>query len=361
MSTQPSLAELRERALGSFGTIVDASIGSPVDPPPSFVPHALACQGAERGYPPAAGVDVLLDAARDWFERRWQVRLADGELAPTAGSKEAIGTLTWLLAQRRPTRRVVLVPEVAYPTYAAGAEAAGLEVVRVPEGDGGAPDFDAVDASTWRRALVSWVNAPSNPTGAVYDLAPIVERARRSGVVLVSDEAYGDFVWQGEARSALVHGSKGVLALFSLSKRSNLAGLRVGLVAGDAELVAELIDIRRRLGLLAAGPSQVVAAETLRDEAHVLEQRERYRHRLGRLARVLERFLEAPVALPAGGIYLWVKAPGGDGAALARRLADELGLVVAPGADYGDPRRVRVAATVKDAGVELLEQRGGLR
>jgi len=361
VSAVPTLGELRALAAEHAGLVVDASIGSPVDPPPSFVPHVLACQGTERAYPPAAGTADFLAAGRAWIARRFGVALSVEELAPTTGSKEAIGTLAWLLAATRPGRTVVVVPRRAYPTYAEGARAAGLAVVRVEEDAAGVPDWESVPAATWERTLLAYVNSPANPTGATYELGPAIALARRYGAVLVSDEAYADFAWEGAVSSALAAGTEGVLALFSLSKRSNLAGLRVGLMAGDARIVGELVARRRALGLLASGPSQSAAGEALGDEAHVRLQRERYRRRLERLGSILARELGEEVVFPAGGIYLWVAAPDGDGAALARRLASGLGLVVSPGETYGDPSRVRVAATVKDQAIDELEQRGGDR
>lgn len=361
MSQRPSRVELTALAADRHPFVVDASIGSPVDPPPAFVPHLLACQGEERAYPPAAGTPALVESATRWFHALRGVTLPDGAVAPTMGSKEAIGTLAWLLRERRPDRGVVLIPGRAYPTYAEGARAAGCEIVRVPDDGSGAPAFDAVAASVWDRTLVAWVNSPSNPTGAVYDPGPVVALAREHGAVLASDEAYGDFVWSGEAPSALRAGLEGTLALVSLSKRSNLAGLRLGLVAGDPMLVDEVVARRRALGLLASGPSQAVAAEALADEGHVAEQRSRYAGRLRRLARVIEAVADVPVRVPDGGIYLWVRAPDDDGAAFARWLATRLGIVVADGADYGDRAFVRIAATVKDRAIDALWERGGVR
>ncbi len=282
-------------------------------------------------------------------------------MAPTAGSKEAIATLPWLLAPTAPQRTIVLVPAVAYPTYADGARAAGLEVVRVPLDEDGVPAFDALSPEVWRRTLLAWTNSPANPTGVVYDVDEVVTLARRYGALLASDEVYSDFVWRGEVASALSHGTDGVVVLVSISKRSNLAGLRVGALIGDPGLVATLVQRRRALGLLAAGPSQAVAAEALMDEEHVEEQRARYGARLRRLASVVGGVLGEAVPLPAAGLYLWVRAPDGDGASLARLLADRLGLVVAPGAGFGDDRFVRVSATVKDQAIEVLEERGGIR
>ncbi len=186
---------------------------------------------------------------------------------------------------------------------------------------------------------------------------------------MLSDECYVEFTWQGRPRGSvglpgetmLDAGTDGVIAVHSLSKRSNLAGLRVGVYAGDAELVHYLREVRKHAGFMVPGPAQAAAAVAFDDDDHVVEQRDRYLRRLERL-RALFAGLGLDVPLPGGAFYLWVPAPGGDAWGLASRLAREVGMIVSPGEFYGGSRPgfVRVAVVQPDASIDLLEHRAGL-
>ena len=188
------------------------------------------------------------------------------------------------------------------------------------------------------RALVLWSNSPSNPTGGLGDLEAEAEWGRAHGVPVFSDECYAEFTWDGPPRSILQHGPDGVVAVHSLSKRSNLAGVRVGFYAGDPELVEFLRAVRQHAGLMVPGPAQAAGVAALADDEHVEAQRARYRERLAYLAGVLGGY-GCPVALPAGGFYLWVPVPGErwpDAWAMAESLATDGGLLVSPGDLYGE-------------------------
>jgi aspartate/methionine/tyrosine aminotransferase len=351
---------LRELARASGFSPIDASIGSPVDPPPRFVPGLLASSDAERGYPRSDGDLALRLALADWYRRRFGVVLGPSEVAASIGSKELLCLLPTLLARMRPGRDVVVVPEICFTPYLTGAELAGLEVFPAPLAGDGGPQLETVPDAVAQRVLMAFVNSPSNPTGRIYDLAPRAAWAREHGVVLVSDECYSEYGWTTRPHSVLELGRDLVLSVVSLSKRSNLAGLRIGAYAGDPELVDELVRARRSLGLIPAGPSQAAAAGALADEAHVATQRQRYQERLALLAVLMAKLSGREVAVPEGGLYLWVEAPealGRDGDSFARRLATELGLVVAPGSGFGDRTHVRVAATVTTREVAELEER----
>ena len=149
-----------------------------------------------------------------------------------------------------------------------------------------------------------------------------------------------------------------MLALHSLSKRSNLAGLRAGFYTGDAELVDFLVQARRHLGFMVPGPVQAAAARALDDDDHVEAQRQRYRDRLELLSGLIEG-LGLPAPLPEGAFYLWIPAPGGDAWALAEQLATTAGMLVSPGEFYGEAGagHVRVSATTPDERLALLERR----
>jgi aspartate/methionine/tyrosine aminotransferase len=181
-----------------------------------------------------------------------------------------------------------------------------------------------------------------------------------------SEECYVEFTWRGEpavpggppGRSILESGTDGVVAVHSLSKRSNLAGLRVGFYAGDDELVHYLSELRKHAGLMVPGPAQAAGAAALGDHLEVEAQRERYRSRLERMASLLRR-LDLPVELPDGGFYLWVPAPGGDAWPLATWLAEQLGVVGSPGEFYGEAAvgHLRLAMVQPDERLALVEAR----
>jgi aspartate/methionine/tyrosine aminotransferase len=269
--------------------MVDCSVGTPCDPPADFVLDAMAVSNTERGYPESAGSLMLRQAASGWIERRFGVAIGPEGISACVGTKEFVASVPQYLHLRDPEHDVVLFPAVSYPTYAMGALMAGCRPVAVPpatpEGSGLA--LDRVDPADRARALLVWANSPSNPTGGLSDLGEAAAWGRANHVPVLSDECYCEYTWAGRPRSILEHGPDGVLAVHSLSKRSNLAGVRCGFYAGDPELVTYLTDMRRHAGLMVPGPVQAGAAAALGDDAHVKEQRARYLERLEFLASVL--------------------------------------------------------------------------
>ena len=362
------LIPVREAAARHEGGAVDLSVGTPCDPPPKVVLDALRESDSERGYPPSVGTAQLRDAATAWIERRFGVELGHDQLAACVGTKELVVGVPHWLRLRDPSRDTVLYPVVSYPSYAMGAELAGCRAVPVPVDDQWRIDLSRIDEADAARALCLWVNTPANPTGAVDDLRVAAEWGRARGVPVFSDECYVEFTWSGDARGSdgvagrtiLESGTEGVVAVHSLSKRSNLAGLRVGFYAGDADLVQFLAEVRKHTGLMVPGPAQAAAAAALGDQEHVHEQRHRYLARLERLRAVFAAMgLDAP--LPSGGFYLWMRAPDGDAWALTRRLAGDLGVVVSPGEFYGPASadHVRVAVVQPDDLIDLIIRRAG--
>src|SRR6202035_766635 len=282
------------------GGMVDCSIGTPCDPPLDAVVAALASSGTERGYPPSAGSPQLREAAAPCLARRF--RLPDVPVASVAacvGTKELVASVPHVLRLRQPGKDTVLYPAVSYPTYAMGAELAGCRAVAVPPPPGrlGGLDLGAVDAGDVARALVLWSTSPASPTGGLGDLGAEAAWGRSHGVPVFSDECYAEFTWERPPRSVLQHGLDGVVAVHSLSKRSNLAGLRVGFYAGDAELVEFLRAVRQHAGLMVPGPAQAAGVAALRDDEHVEQQRARYRERLAFLADLLRDY-GCPVTVP---------------------------------------------------------------
>lgn len=342
------------------GGTVDLSIGTPFDPPPAAVVEAIATSGTERSYPASIGSVALRQAAARWIDRRFGIEIAPALVGAAVGTKELVATTPQWLKLRTPDRDTVLYPAIAYPTYEMGAVLAGCRAVSVPARADGTMDLESIDAADASRALMLWVNSPSNPTGALDDLDAAAAWGRSNGVPVFSDECYVEFTWDGPPRTILETGTDGVVAVHSLSKRSNLAGVRVGFYAGDADLVAYLQEVRKHVGMMVPGPAQAAGVAALDDDAHVDLQRHRYRTRLERLAAVLGAWSGEPVAVPAGTFYLWI--PTRDGWAYTERLAREAGALVSPGEFYGPSAAgfVRVAVVQPDECIDLIAARLGV-
>lgn len=345
------LDELKAVADRHDGGIVDLSIGTPIDPPPAVVAEVLAEASSARGYPPSIGTPAYREAAAGWMARRLGVHVDPSQVAACIGTKELVAGLPQLLRLRRPDRDTVLYPAISYPTYAMGARLAGARAVPYTS-------LDAIAEEDAARALCLWTNVPANPTGELADLGAAAEWGRARGVPVLSDECYVEFTWDGPARTILEHGTDGVLAVHSLSKRSNLAGARAGFYAGDGDLVHYLAEVRKHAGFMVPGPVQAAAVAAWGDDAHVDEQRDRYLRRLEAMRAALAGAgIDAP--LPAGAFYLWVPAPDGDAWGLTRWLATEAGALVSPGEFYGPggAGHVRVAVVQPDDRIALVADR----
>ncbi len=349
------LDRLKPLAAGHEGGLVDLSIGTPCDAPPAEVVAALASSGAERGYPSSVGTPAFREAAAGWMRRRLGVDVPVTDIAACIGTKELVTALPQWLHLRDPGRDTVLYPAVSYPSYEMGATLAGCRAVAV-DVEGGR--FDAIDPDDAARALCLWVNTPGNPTGRLTDLGAAAAWGRAHGVPVLSDECYVEFTWTDRPRTILEHGAEGVLAVHSLSKRSNLAGLRAGFYAGDADLVHFLSEVRKHSGAMVPGPVQAAATVALGDDAHVDAQRDRYAERLAFFRRVLAE-VGAHADAPAGSFYLWAAAPGGDAWALTAWLAKWGGVLVAPGDLYGTAGEgyVRVALVQPMDRLQLVADR----
>ncbi len=346
---------LKKAASVFDGGAIDCSIGTPIDPPPDFVIEELAKGLGARGYPPSAGTADFRDAAAGWMNRRFGLELAASDVAACVGTKEFVASLAQYLHLRAPERDTVLYPAISYPTYAMGATLAGLRPVAVPMVDGRL-DLGAIDADDVGRALVLWANSPGNPTGALEDLGAIAQWGRSHDVLIASDECPRDHV--SNARAIVAELTRTVLAVHSISKRSNLAGFRAGFYAGDEELVSYLRLVRQHAGLMVPGPVQDAAALAYGDDEHVLIQRDRYLRRLELLSDALGH-VEITAPVPDGAFYLWCSKEGFDGWSLATFLAERSGLVVSPGEFYGDVSAdyVRIAVVQPDDRLELAAQR----
>jgi len=346
------LTPYADRARAHPDGLVDLSVGTPVDPTPEIVRNALRDAADAPGYPLTAGTPELREAAAGWLRRRLGVADA-GVVLPTIGSKELVASLPSALA----LRGRVLFPDLAYPTYDIGARLAGCEPVPVPTRDG-LLDVDALDP---HDAALLWVNYPANPHGRVAPpehLAEVVAWGRTNGVLVASDECYAEFGWTATPTSVLAHATDGVVAVHSLSKRSNLAGYRAGFVAGDRDVVNALLDVRRHAGMIVPAPVQAAMTVALGDDAHVDEQRARYAERRALLSEALTN-AGWWIDHSEGGLYLWAHNPEvGDCWEAVAHLADK-GVLVAPGEFYGaaGARHVRIALTATTQQVADAAQR----
>lgn len=333
--------------------IVDLSVGTPVDPTPQVAQDAL-CESADSpGYPVTVGRAETREAVVDWLGRTCGVTGLDVDgVLPAIGTKELIGALPLHLGLG--PGDLVVQPELAYPTYEVGARLVGAEVIAT----------DSLTAIGPRTPRILWLNSPSNPTGRILPvdhLRKVVEWCRERGTLLVSDECYVECVWEGRATSVLhpdVSGGStdGILAVHSLSKRSNLAGYRCGFVAGDPGVISELLAVRKNLGLMMPGPLQHVMARTLADDDHVAAQHATYAARRARLRAALEG-AGFRVDHSEGSLYLW-STRDEDCWTTVAALAEQ-GILVAPGDFYGaaGSRHVRVAFTATDERVEAAVAR----
>ncbi|RFA19984.1 succinyldiaminopimelate transaminase [Subtercola boreus] len=343
------------------GGIVDLSIGSPVDPTPQVVRDALAAATDAHSYPATAGSPELQNAIVSWFERRRGVTgLTSARVLPTIGSKELVAWLPFMLGLGEGD--VVVHPRAAYPTYEIGATIAG------------ARSLAADDPDEWpAETKLVWLNSPGNPDGAVLDsvqLSRAVVRARELGAVIANDECYADLGWDGRWASEPVPSIldprvtggdlTGILAVYSLSKQSNLAGYRAAFVAGDETIVERLLTVRKHAGMMPPAPVQTAMIAALGDSAHVDRQKELYRARRDILKPALET-AGFHIDRSEAGLYLWATRRQDAWQSIAE-LA-ELGILAGPGPGpfYGDhfPEHVRFSLTATDERIRAAAERLG--
>ncbi|MEU7559080.1 bifunctional succinyldiaminopimelate transaminase/glutamate-prephenate aminotransferase [Streptomyces eurythermus] len=333
--------------------IVDLSVGTPVDPVPELIRKALVDAADSPGYPTVWGTPALRDAITGWLERRLGARgITHRHVLPVVGSKELVAWLPTQLGLGPGDK--VAYPRLAYPTYEVGARLARAEYEVYD-------DPRELDPANLR---LLWLNSPSNPTGRVLtkrELTDIVAWARAHGVLLFSDECYLELGWEADPVSVLhpdVNGGSydGIVAVHSLSKRSNLAGYRAAFVAGDPEVLGPLLQIRKHGGMMTSAPTQAAVVAALGDDEHVREQRERYaaRREALRSALLAHGFR---IEHSEASLYLWATRDESCWTTVAH-LADQ-GILVAPGDFYGEAgaRHVRVAFTATDERVQAAVSR----
>ncbi len=320
--------------------IIDLSVGTPVDPTPEFIQEALRASANSPSYPVTVGTPELRAAITEYAARTLGAT-GDFAVLPLIGSKEFVAWLPTLL-----TAKSVIFPEVAYPTYLVGALLAKAEATTV-----------AIDAASWPAAELAWVNSPSNPTGRVHgenEYRAAIAWARTSGGVVVSDECYLEFGTNITPTSILKFtegDNKNILAVHSLSKRSNLAGYRAAFVIGDPTLIAQILEVRKHAGMMVPLPVQKAMIAALSDSSHVAEQRERYNARKKTLipALVAAGFT---IDFSDAGLYLW--ATRNEDCWKSVSWLAERGILATPGIFYGDKgsQHIRIAMTATDAQIK---------
>jgi len=330
--------------------VVDLSVGTPVDATPAIIQQALIQAANAPGYPTTIGTLDLRESCSAWMARILGAHVDIDAILPTIGSKEFVAWLPTLLGLG-PDDHIV-IPRIAYPTYAVGAALCGARVTATDEPE------------TIEDAALIWLNTPGNPTGQVLSadrMSSIVAHARKIGAVVASDECYYELAWDAQPVSILhpsVSGGDhtGLLAVHSLSKRSNFAGYRFGFAAGDVSIIKQLLEVRKHGGLMVPGPVQHAAAIAYRDDAHVAVQRERYRARRELLKASLHQ-AGFTIDDSAAGLYLWVTR--GEPCWQTVSWFADRGVVVTPGDFYGvaGAHHVRIALTATDQAIGQVPAR----
>ncbi|HTW18682.1 MAG TPA: succinyldiaminopimelate transaminase [Mycobacteriales bacterium] len=344
------LAPYGEKARAHPDGIVDLSIGTPVDPTPEVIRRALAAAADAPGYPVTAGTPELREAVAGWIKRRFDAEVAPSSVLPLIGSKELVAWLPFLLQAQS-----IGYPALAYPTYDVGARLAGATSGVV----------EATVSVGPERLDLLWINSPGNPTGRVLPadhLRKIVDWARERGTVIASDECYADIYYGAERPLSILSPEvcdgrhDGLLAVHSLSKRSNLAGYRAGFVAGDPSLIARLHEVRKHAGMLVPQPVQAAMIAALGDDEHVAVQRDRYAARRANLVTALTG-AGFEVDDTGAGLYLW--STRGEGCWETVGWLAGLGILAAPGEFYGPSggQHVRIALTATDERVAAAAER----
>ena len=335
------MAPYGEKAKKYPGGFIDLSQGTPVDPTPTFIQEALTKASNSPSYPLTAGSSQLKDAIRAWATLNLGAT-GEFDVLPVIGSKEFVALLPTFLQSK-----TVLYPKIAYPTYLVGALMASAKAIPVE-----------IDAKSWPTADLAWINSPSNPTGQVQsdsEILATINWARNNGSVIASDECYLSFSKEAKSILSLTGGNnEGVLAVHSLSKRSNLAGYRAAFVIGDSKLIDQIRQIRKHAGLIVPLPVQQAMIAALSDNNHAIEQAERYEKRRIKLITALSK-AGFSIEFSKAGLYIWC-SKNEDCYKTVDWFAN-LGVLVTPGSFYGSEKFIRIALTATDESIDLVVER----
>ena len=335
------MAPYGEKAKKYPGGFIDLSQGTPVDPTPTFIQETLTKASNSPSYPLTAGSSQLKDAIRAWATLNLGAT-GEFDVLPVIGSKEFVALLPTFLQSK-----TVLYPKIAYPTYLVGALMASAKAIPVE-----------IDAKSWPTADLAWINSPSNPTGQVQsdsEILATINWARNNGSVIASDECYLSFSKEAKSILSLTGGNnEGVLAVHSLSKRSNLAGYRAAFVIGDSKLIDQIRQIRKHAGLIVPLPVQQAMIAALSDNNHAIEQAERYEKRRIKLITALSK-AGFTIEHSQAGLYIWC-SKNEDCYKTVDWFAN-LGVLVTPGSFYGSEKFIRIALTATDESIDLVVER----
>lgn len=323
---------------------ISLGIGEPKHPTPALIEDAL--KGAMKGlavYPPTIGEPRLREAIAGWLQRRYAVAVHPGtQVLPVNGSREALFALAQVVIDPTRDGATVVCPNPFYQIYEGAALLAGARTAFAnsdPARNFGI-DWSQIDAGTWSRTQLLYVCSPGNPTGAVMPLDEwklLFELSDRHGFVIASDECYSEIYFGDEPPLGGLQAAKllgrtdfrRLIAFTSLSKRSNVPGMRSGFVAGDAEILRSFLLYRTYHGSAMSPTVQAASAAAWSDESHVQANREHYRAKFAQVTPLLASVLR--VRLPDAGFYLWAEVPGGDDVAWARGLLAQYNVTVLPG------------------------------
>jgi succinyldiaminopimelate transaminase len=335
------LAPYGEKAKKYPGGFIDLSQGTPVDPTPTFIQEALTKASNSPSYPLTAGSSQLKDAIRAWATLNLGAT-GEFDVLPVIGSKEFVALLPTFLQSK-----TVLYPKIAYPTYLVGALMTSAKAIPVE-----------IDAKSWPTADLAWINSPSNPTGQVQsdsEILATINWARNNGSVIASDECYLSFSKEAKSILSLTGGNnEGVLAVHSLSKRSNLAGYRAAFVIGDSKLIDQIRQIRKHAGLIVPLPVQQAMIAALSDNNHAIEQAERYEKRRIKLITALSK-AGFTIEYSQAGLYIWC-SKNEDCYKTVDWFAN-LGVLVTPGSFYASEKFIRIALTTTDESIDQVVER----
>lgn len=320
--------------------IVDLSVGTPVDATPEFIQEALREASNSPGYPLTTGTPELRAQIREWAASHLGAT-GDFDVLPTIGSKELVAWLPTFLESK-----TVLYPEVAYPTYHVGALLSNSTATPV-----------GINPDSWPEADLAWVNSPSNPTGRTHsesEFDAVIFWSRKNNSIVASDECYlefGDAVTPVSILSRTGGNNKNILAVHSLSKRSNLAGYRAGFIVGDSELINRIREIRKHAGMIVSLPVQKAMEMALKDDNHVEEQRALYIWRRSQLVKALSN-IGFTYEKTHAGLYIWTSRGEKDMETVS--WFAHLGILVTPGHFYGEKgaKHIRIAMTATNAQIE---------
>ncbi len=323
---------------------ISLGIGEPKHATPALIEQALLRALPQlSSYPATLGEAALREAICGWVQRRYGVPLDPAtQVLPVNGTREALFSLAQTVLDPTEPGALVVCPNPFYQIYEGAALLGGAQTVFVASDPARnfAADWAAVDEATWARTRLLYVCSPGNPTGAVMPLSEwqqLFDLSDRHGFVIASDECYSEIYFRDDAPLGSLQaarqlgrtGFRNLVALTSLSKRSNVPGLRSGFVAGDSDLLKAFLLYRTYHGSAMAGIVQRASTAAWADEAHVVANRELYRAKFAAVTPLLQAVLD--VMLPDAAFYLWAAVPGGDEIAYSRGLLAQYNVAVLPG------------------------------